>query len=239
MPRRPTSLVMTASLLVGATISATPPAQAQLTVIDPASIAQEIRQVSLELQQLQQLQAQLAAQSAMLKKLGTDVSGPLTTITRQATGLMQQADGLGYTSQSIAQQFQSTYGSSLAGASLSQTLSALATWRQNANLTLQQALSTQNQIVQSQTQTTGAVSTAVAASQNAAGQTAAIQATNQLLVAMTTQLTQLQNLLITQARAQQLAAAQAQAVQAAGAADSQRFWTPPQPSPRVKLGDSL
>ena len=45
------------------------------------------------------------------------------------------------------------------------------------------------------------------------------QATNQLLATMTGQLTQLQNLLITQARAEQTLAAQMQASQAAGAAD--------------------
>ena len=210
-----------------------------MAVIDASSIAQQIRLVSAELQQLQQLQAQLAAQNAMLQKLGTDVTGPLKDITSQATGLMQQAQGVGYTSQNIGQQFQSAYPSSMNGASLSQTLAALSSWRQNSSLTLQQALATQNQIVQSQTTTGSAVSSAASASQTAAGQTAAIQATNQLLVAMTTQLTQLQNLLITEARAQQLLAAQAQAAQAAGAADSQRFWTHTAPASRVQLGNSL
>lgn len=239
MQTRRLAPMLSAGLLLAGAITPVHHARAQLTVIDPSSIAQQIRQVSVELQQLQQLQSQLAAQSAMLQKLGTDVTGPLTAITSQATSLMQQAQGVGYTSQNIGQQFQSTYGASMNGASLAQTLSALATWRQNSSLTLQQALWTQNQIVQSQAATGSAVSTAVAASQNAAGQTAAVQATNQLLVAMTTQLTQLQNLLITEARAQQLAAAQAQAAQAAGAADSQRFWTNTPPPSRVKLGDSL
>ena len=152
---------------------------------------------------------------------------------------MQQAQGIGYASQNIGQQFQTTYPSSMNGASLSQTLAALSTWRQNSSLTLQQALATQNQIVQSQNTTSAAVSNAVSASQNAAGQTAAVQATNQLLVAMSTQLTQLQNLLITEARAQQLLAAHAQAAQAAGAADSQRFWTNTAPASRVQMGNSL
>jgi P-type conjugative transfer protein TrbJ len=92
----------------------------------------------------------------------------------------------------------------------------------------------QNRIAQGQPVTTSQVTSAVGASQGAAGQTSAIQATNQLLATVTAQLTQLQALLITQARAEQTLAAQAQASQAAGAADSQRFWTTTPPASRVQ-----
>jgi len=122
----------------------------------------------------------------------------------------------------------------MSGSSLAQTQGALASWRQTTSQTLQQAMALQNQIVQAQSTTTDAVSLAVAASQGAAGQTSAIQATNQLLAAVSAQLTQLQNLLITEARAQQTAMAQAQAAQAAGQADSQRFWTTTPPPSRVQ-----
>ena len=89
----------------------------------------------------------------------------------------------------------------------------------------QKAMQVQNQIAQGQAGVAAQVGGAVSASQAAPGQTAAIQATNQLLATVTGQLTQLQALLITQARAEQTLAAQAQASQAAGAADSQRFWS--------------
>ena len=95
------------------------------------------------------------------------------------------------------------------GASLATTQSSLATWRTNNQQAIQAALQLQNQVAQGQTTTTSQVQTAVAASQAAAGQTSAIQAGNQLLATVTAQLTQLQNLLITQARAEQLLAAQA------------------------------
>jgi P-type conjugative transfer protein TrbJ len=97
----------------------------------------------------------------------------------------------------------------------------------------------QNLIAQNQPTTTSQVQAAVAASQGAAGQTSAIQATNQLLATVSAQLTQLQNLLITQARAEQVLAAQAQASQAAGAADSQRFWSVTAPSSRVQNPGTL
>ena len=54
------------------------------------------------------------------------------------------------------------------------------------------------------------------------------------MATVTGQLTQLQNLLITQARAEQMLAAQTQASQAAGAADSQRFWAVTPPASRVQ-----
>jgi P-type conjugative transfer protein TrbJ len=120
------------------------------------------------------------------------------------------------------------------GATLASTQASLATWRQNNALALQDALRMQNQIAQGQPTTSAQVASAVTASQGAAGQTAAIQASNQLLATVSAQLTQLQNLLITQARAEQTLAAQAAASQAAGAADSQRFWATTPPASRVQ-----
>jgi P-type conjugative transfer protein TrbJ len=134
----------------------------------------------------------------------------------------------------MAQTYASAYPSTMPGASLATTQSSLATWRQNNALALQQALQMQNQIAQGQPIVAAQVAQAVQASQGAAGQTAAVQATNQLLASVSAQLTQLQNLLITQARAEQTLAAQIQASQATGAADSQRFWTVTQPASRVQ-----
>ena len=125
------------------------------------------------------------------------------------------------------------------GASLATTQAALATWRSNNSQALQQALQMQNLIAQGQPTTAAGVSTAVRASQAAPGQTAAIQASNQLLATVTAQLTQLQDILITQARAEQTLAAQGQASQAAGAADSQRFWATTTPASRVQNPGSL
>ena len=213
-----------AALGLGMTATTPPPARAQMVVVDPRAIAQAIRQVSQQLQQIQELQAQLTNQAAMLQKLGTDVTGPLQSITSQATGLLQQAQGIGYNSQNVAQQYNQVYPTNMQGMGFAQVIQALAGWQTNSRQTLQQAMATQNQIVQAQPATAYAVNGAVAASQSAAGQTAAIQATNQLLAALSTQLTQLQTILITQGRAEQTAASQAQAAQAAGDAEHQRVF---------------
>jgi len=215
---------MALALAAGVAATAPQPAVAQVTVIDPAAIAQAVRQVSQQLHQIQQLEAQLNNQAAMLKSLGTDVTAPLLAINAQATQLLQSAQGIGYNSQNVAQQYQQAYPASMQGASFAQITAALAAWRTSSSQTLQAAMATQNQIVQAQPITANAVQGAVAASQNAAGQTGAIQATNQLLSALSTQLTQLQTILITQARATQIAQAQAQATQAAGDAEHARVF---------------
>jgi P-type conjugative transfer protein TrbJ len=230
---------LVAALSLGMTATGPQPARAQMTVIDPTAIAQAIKQVSQQLQQIQQLQAQLTNQAAMLQKLGTNVTGPLQAITSQATQLLQQAQGIGYNSQNLSQQYQQLYPANMQGMSFAQITQALANWQTNSRQTLQEAMATQNQIVQAQPATAAAVNGAVTASQGAAGQTAAIQATNQLLAALSTQLTQLQTILITQARAAQTVEAQAQAARAAGAAESQRYWNVQKPASRVKDPGSL
>jgi len=228
-----------AALTLGFSGIAPLPATAQMAVIDPAAIAQAVKQVAQQLQQIQQLQAQLTNEAAMLQKLGTDVTNPLQTITSQATQLLQQAQGIGYNSQNVAQQYSQVYPANMQGMSFVQIAQALTSWQTSSRQTLQQAMATQNQIVQAQPATANAVRGAVAASQGAAGQTAAIQATNQLLAALSTQLTQLQNILITQGRAEQTASAQAQAAQAAGAAESQRYWNVQTPASRVTNPNAL
>jgi len=72
------------------------------------------------------------------------------------------------------------------------------------------------------------ISGAVAASQGAAGQTAAIQATNQLLAALSSQLQGLQTILIAQARTQETILAQQQAGALAARAETARAtqWSP-------------
>ncbi len=222
--------------------AAPPPAHAQFTVIDPAAIAHLIDQynnqitaISNQLTQIQRLESQLTNQAAMLQKMQTDITGPIQQIASQATGILQQAQGIGYGAQNITSQFEGLYKPDFTtGNTLAATQASLTAWRTNNAAAIQAALQMQNAIAQGQPTTTSQVQAAVAASQGAAGQTSAIQATNQLLATVSAQLTQLQNLMITQARAEQTLAAQAGGSQATGAADSQRFWTVGQPTSRVQ-----
>ncbi len=235
---RPRVRAAVGAALIAAAL-ASPPAHAQVAVIDIRAILQAEQQVSNQLTAIRNLEAQLSNQALMLQKLQTDVTGPVLQIAGGATRVLQQAQGIGYGAQNIGQRFSSLYPNAASGASLASTQQSLATWRANNTQAIQTALQLQNQIAQGQATTTSQVQAAVSASQGAGGQTAAIQATNQLLATVTAQLTQLQNLLITQGRAEQLIAAQAQAGQATGAADSQRFWSVTAPASRVQNPGSL
>ena len=211
-------------LSITASLAAMPlaPARAQLIVEDPSAIAQAIKQVQQGLQQIQHLRDQVSQQAQMLQRLGVDVTGPLGSIVSDATALMRQAQGLGYQAADLSRDFANLYPQDLAGLSPQALAQRLASWSQNSRATLEQAMQVQNQIVQAQPATAEAVSAAVAASQNAAGQTAAVQATNQLLMVLSTQLTQLQTLLISQARQQQTWEAERRAVVSKSEADRQR-----------------
>lgn len=222
-----------AMALAVAVCSAAPPAHAQMAVVDVKAIIQAEQQVSNQLTQIQRLESQLTNQAAMLQKMQTDITGPIQQIANQATGILQQAQGIGYGAQNIAQQYAGLYPSTMPGASLATTQASLATWRSNNVQAIQDAMAMQNSIARGQPTTTAQVQAAITASQGAAGQTSAIQATNQLLATVSAQLTQLQNLLITQARAEQTLAAQVQATQAAADADRSRFWSISQPASRL------
>ena len=239
MSRSRRAALMGALVLAGGL--AAPGAHAQMAVIDLKAIGQAEQQVSNQLTAInnqltaiQRLESQLSNQALMLQKMETDVTGPILQIENQATQILQNAQGIGYGAQNVAQTYANLYPTTMSGASLATTQSSLASWRANNQQAIQTALQLQSQIAQGQTSTTTQVQTAVAASQAAKGQTGAIQAGNQLLATVTAQLSQLQSLLITQARAEQLLAAQGQASQTTGAADSQRFWATTTTASRVQ-----
>lgn len=196
-PSRRLLLAVTAGALGSVLVS---PARAQVTVYDPAAVAQAIKQVSQGLEQIQALRDQLTQQAQMVAKLGIDVTGPLGRIAADATALLKQAQGVGYQALDLSKSFAELYPRDLSGLSPKELAAKLAAWNLASRQTLQEAMTVQNQIARAQPATADAVRAAVSASQGASGQTAAVQATNQLLAVLSSQFSQLQTLLITQAR---------------------------------------
>lgn len=233
LARRLTAATLTLSLL------AAPAAQAQITVFDPSNYTQMLAQVSNSLKQISQLETQITQTEAMLASIPGDVTAPFTQIRSQALQIMQQAQGLGYQTADLASGFNAAYPTSMTGQSPAQVNAALADWQARTRQTLQDAMAMQNTVVQGQASTSTAVSSAITMSQGASGQTAAAQATNQLLAAVSTQLTQLQNLLITEQRAAQTAEAERQAQVAAAQAESTRALSYSRPASRISNGDHL
>ncbi|ARR57694.1 hypothetical protein HY78_29800 (plasmid) [Rhizorhabdus wittichii DC-6] len=233
--------ILAAALALGAitTTALTPigvtPASAAMPVVDVKAIAQMLKQVKAATDQVTQLKAQLDAQTRMLNKITTDISPELSSILNDATSIMQSANGIGYNAKSLTSDLDRIYPQDLLGSSWDQITSQQQDWELRTRDTRREAMEAQNAIAQSQSRTQSAVSRAVSASQGADGQTAAIQATNQLLAALSTQLSGLQTLLITQMRAAETANAQRAAEQAASDALHKRAFGPQPTQPNYSF----
>jgi P-type conjugative transfer protein TrbJ len=183
------------------------------------TLAQQALQLQNQQSQVAALQSQLALQQKMVQRLGSDAASPtLASVNAEAARILQQARGIGFNAQSAGSAFASAYpgGATVAGFNGSALNAALQTWQANAAEALQTSIAIQNQIAQSQARVAGAVQSAVDASNAAAGPTAAHQATNQILAAVSTQLGQLQDVLLAESEAYAAIAAARQ--QAGGAA---------------------
>lgn len=216
---KPQVIARALALASVAAIAVTPiaPASAQLAVIDVRAIAQQLKSVQQGLQQIEQLKAQVSNQQNMLRKLGSNISPELGDIVADATSVMKSANGIGYSAKNLTRDLDSIYPKDLMGENWGQILARQSDWEQRSRDTRREAMEAQNAIAASQGRTQNAVNSAVSASQSAAGQTAAVQATNQLLAAVSTQLTGLQTLLMTQMRATQTAEAERAALKQAAA----------------------
>jgi P-type conjugative transfer protein TrbJ len=208
-----------------------------LPVVDTSAIAQAIKQVQQGVQQIESLQAQVTAQTNMLKSIGSNYASILPSMNSDLASILSTASGVGYGATDVQSLLNSIYpnASAIAGMSPTDLSNALQAWHNTTNQSLQTALQTQQKIAQAQPSMQGAVTSALSASQSASGQTSAIQATNQLLATVSAQLTQLQAILTTQARAAELAQQQAQADSAAALTTASQFeqsvngGTPPVP----------
>lgn len=185
------------------------------------TIAQKALLLQNQQSQIGSLKAQLAIQQKMLQGLGADpTAGALAAANASAAQILQAATGVGFGAGTTGAAFASAYpaGASVAGFNVDQLNSALQTWQANVAGALQTSIQIQNQIATSQAQMSGAVQGAVNASNQAPGATAAHQATTQILAAISTELTQLEDILLAESSA--YTALAAQRLEAPGAAAS-------------------
>lgn len=196
-----------AAVAFAAVSAASTGAHAMLPVVDAGAIAQAVKQVSQGVEEINHLKAQVDAQMNMLKSIGPNYASILPSMNSDLASILSSASGIGYSASDVQTLLQSVYpdAPTIAGLSPSDLTNALQAWHNTTNQSLQTALQTQQRIAQAQPSLQSAVTGALTASQSAAGQTSAIQATNQLLATVSAQLTQLQAILTTQARAVELA----------------------------------
>ena len=201
MPRRIRALfavpVMVLALMAGAGS-----ARAQgIPVFDNTSFLELVQQFEQGAQELAQLQQQLTAQLNMLRSLPDTIMPGLGNLVQQTQSLMQQVAMIRDMGTNLQSQLQSLYPTNYSTTSLSGILSELSQMTTTTQGAYQTSMALQNQVAANQSQLSQAVQAANAASMSAAGPTAAIQASNQILGALSQQLGDLQSLLIGQQRA--------------------------------------
>jgi P-type conjugative transfer protein TrbJ len=211
MNLRPLHITAAASITI-AMVLLTPPASADLPVIDISVLSQNVieaarmlQQINNQLQSLQNEAMMLENMARNLASLNLSTLNQLVSPLQQISQLINQAQGIAFTvnaaESAFAQFYPQQYGSST---SITQLLADARSRWQNSMNAFQQTLTIQSQIAQNVSADTGTLSTLVAASQGAIGSLQALQANNQLLALSTKQQLQIQTLMATQYRAEAL-----------------------------------
>jgi P-type conjugative transfer protein TrbJ len=185
------------------------------------TISERALQIQNQQSAVAMLKAELAAQQAMIAHLGSDATAStLATVNANTAQILQKASGIGFKVGASGAAFSAAYPANdvVAGFNATQLNAAMVTWHANASSALQSSIQIQNEIAQSQAGLANSVQQAVTASNAAPGPTAAHQATNQILAAVSTQLTELQDVLLTESQAYAILSASRQAASGAAAA---------------------
>ena len=221
-------LLLTVALLVGLSV---PPAQAQWAVFDASNFAENmltaaraLEQINNQIQSLQNEAVMLENMARNLQSLDVNSLGRMTAALSQINGLMTQGNGIAFTvsatNTAFAQQFPSSYGSTL---TTSQTLSDARTRWQSAMSAYSQTMQIQAQVDQNVQADAGTLSDLVTASQGAVGSLQAQQAANQLIALSAKQQMQIQTLMAAQYRAEALDQARKAQSEAAAQAMTTQF----------------
>jgi P-type conjugative transfer protein TrbJ len=206
-------------------------AHAQLAVIDPANLVENVRSSLYELQAVENQITQLQNEARMLDNEGRHLTRlDYNSLTRlrvtlaTTTRLLQEADGLAYsvtgTDAGIAELYPALYA---AADSLSQMANAARTRRAYTRAATQTALRVQAQSTENMADDTATLTELIDHSQAAVGQLQATQATNQLLALNARLSMQAQQLRIANDRAAAVEQARLTAMAAQTAEMQRRF----------------
>lgn len=171
------------------------------TVYDPWNYRQNILTASRTLEQIRNQVKELENQTRMLASLNYDSTGDIRQIVESTRSLINQTQGIAYNIGSINGQFEDLYPSQYDSAGFDELESQRIEWLDQTRESQRHAMAVQAQVSENIPRTHAEVDALVSRSNGAQGQTAAVQATNQLLGTVSAQISELQILLMTQTRA--------------------------------------
>ncbi len=176
------------------------PAEAY-TVYDPWNYQQNLLTATRTLQQINNQVQELQNQAKMLANLNYDSTGNIQQIVESTRNLINQTQGIAYNVGTINDQFEAVYPSEYTGNGFGELESQRIEWLDQTREAQRHAMAVQAQVSENIPKTQAEVSALVSRSNGAQGQTAAVQATNQLLAAISGQVSELEILLMSQTRA--------------------------------------
>ena len=179
----------------------TPPASAQIPVIDPANLAQSITQVTHMVQQLRNQVQQIEQATAMLRQNPLQLSPELSQSIGEARALFQSVQGVAFEARQLGEDLRTLYPQTWEDFDLDQVLGQSDQWMAESRRSLERAMAAEARAAASIERSQGAIDRALQSSGASEGQTGAIQAGNQLLGIQASQLAEIHALLIAQGRA--------------------------------------
>ncbi|AXE63583.1 P-type conjugative transfer protein TrbJ [Hyphomonas sp. CACIAM 19H1] len=212
MKRPLAALALCAAPLLALPLTAllAPPAEAQVTVYDPANHAQNILQAVRALQELEGQLQQLAHEIEMLENMARNLETLPVSVAESIIGqriirieeVLRRARGIGYSVDSIERDYQAAYPEAYGPATSRQVLvdDARARWRQSLSA-FQDTLAVSAAALEDNATDAAAVGQLLALSQDAAGSLQAAQAGNELTALTAQQLMQIEAMLAAQHRA--------------------------------------
>lgn len=208
---------LVACLAVAGAVGATP-VSAQLVVVDPTNHVTNLLQAARQLESLANEARSLAASPYSHLAENSQALRDMAELARSARGLASSVGGL-------EQQFRSLYPEDLSGADLDRLLAQGGARTETARRTAEDVARTAAELERLGQGRDRRLSGALSASEGAAGQTAAVQSTNQMLAVLAEDLAALRTIMLAQSRLLAEATAREAADRASGDEARRRRWS--------------
>jgi type IV secretion system protein TrbJ len=177
------------------------PARAQMAVIDPTNLAQNLLQATRALEQINNQIRQIEQATAMLRANPLQLSPELSQSVSEARALFDSAQGIAFQIEGLSDNLRTLYPETWEDFDLEGVLGQSRRWEVESRASLERAMAAEARAAQSIAGTRGRIDQALQSSSGSDGQTGAIQAGNQLLGIQASQLAEIHALLIAQGRA--------------------------------------
>ena len=218
--------------LVAASSLAASSAPAQQVVFDPRNHIENALQAARQLESLANEARSLAASPYSHLAENSQALRDMAELARSARGLASSVDGL-------ERQFRELYPDNLSGAELGRLLGQGEARTAAARRTAEDVARTAAELERLGRDRGRRLGGALAASESAAGQTAAVQSTNQMLAVLAEDLAALRTVMLAQSRLMAEATAREAADRAAGDAARRGRWSRPAGAPAAPEFDPL